>query len=269
MTMIKNYHQEELKFNGPLMRGNKGEDVIRVQSWLNLWKWLLSDWNYQLLRDGDFGPATQGTLTEWQKRMGCTDNLGRLDQATWEALTKPMYTAFLVTEESMSNERDLILEYLDQHLLSCPKELGSNEGPWVRAYMGGNDGKQWAWCMGFVQTIIDQAYSTVGRKFTDIMPKTYSCDVLGEHGLDNGALIRNADLRKASNIDELVKPGDIFLIVKSEHDWVHTGIITKVDGTAIHTVEGNTNDEGSREGYEVCRRVRDIGSSNIDVFVIS
>ena len=269
MTMIKNYHQEELKFNGPLMEGNKGEDVKKFQSWLNLWKWLLSDWNYQLKRDGDFGPSTKGTLIEWQKRMGCTDNLGRLDEATWVALTKPMNTAFLRTDEAFGSVRDLILEYLDQHLASCPKELGSNEGPWVRAYMGGNDGKRWAWCLGFVETIIDQAFSKVGRNFTDIMPLTYRCDDLGNHGLKTKALIRNADLRKASSCDKLVKPGDIFLVVKSEHDWVHTGIITKVDGTSIHTVEGNTNDEGSREGYEVCRRIRDIGSSNIDVFVIS
>lgn len=268
MSMIKEYYKDELKFNGPLMRGNKGKDVEKVQEWLNLWKWLLSDWNYQLLRDGYFGPDTEGTLKEWQKRMGCTDNLGRLDESTWQALTKPMYTAFLVTDEDFNNVRDLILEYLDQHLSSCPKELGANEGPWVRAYMGGHNGKKWAWCMGFVQTITDQAYSTLGRKFTDIMPKTYGCDELGEHGLKSGALIRNADLRKASNMEELVKPGDIFLKVKTPHDWVHTGIITKVDGTAIHTVEGNTNDEGSREGYEVCRRVRDIGSSNIDIFVI-
>jgi hypothetical protein len=38
----------------------------------------------------------------------------------------------------------------------------------------------------------------------------------------------------------------------------HTGIVERVVGTKIHTIEGNTNDEGSREGYEVCRRKREI-----------
>ena len=33
------------------------------------------------------------------------------------------------------------------------------------------------------------------------------------------------------------------------------------DGT-FATIEGNTNDEGSREGYEVCRRVRGRGSKD-------
>lgn len=42
----------------------------------------------------------------------------------------------------------------------------------------------------------------------------------------------------------------------------HIVFITSVDpikGT-VHTIEGNTNDDGSREGYEVCRRERSISS---------
>jgi hypothetical protein len=30
----------------------------------------------------------------------------------------------------------------------------------------------------------------------------------------------------------------------------------------FETIEGNTNDEGSREGYEVCHRVRGYGSKD-------
>jgi hypothetical protein len=36
----------------------------------------------------------------------------------------------------------------------------------------------------------------------------------------------------------------------------HTGFVERIDGTSIHTIEGNTNDTGSREGYEVCKRIR-------------
>ena len=36
----------------------------------------------------------------------------------------------------------------------------------------------------------------------------------------------------------------------------HTGIVERIDGDTLYTIEGNTNDEGSREGYEVCRRTR-------------
>jgi len=38
----------------------------------------------------------------------------------------------------------------------------------------------------------------------------------------------------------------------------HRDIGYIIEGSKIHTIEGNTNDTGSREGYEVCRRVRDI-----------
>jgi len=40
------------------------------------------------------------------------------------------------------------------------------------------------------------------------------------------------------------------------HGLGHTFIIESVEGDKLHTVEGNTNDTGSREGYEVCRRIR-------------
>ncbi len=33
-------------------------------------------------------------------------------------------------------------------------------------------------------------------------------------------------------------------------------IVERVEDKFIYTIEGNTNDTGSREGYEVCRRVR-------------
>ena len=33
----------------------------------------------------------------------------------------------------------------------------------------------------------------------------------------------------------------------------HAGFVSAVTGNRIQTIEGNSNDEGSREGYEVCR----------------
>ena len=36
----------------------------------------------------------------------------------------------------------------------------------------------------------------------------------------------------------------------------HTGIIESIKEDILYTIEGNTNDTGSREGYEVCRRTR-------------
>lgn len=51
------------------------------------------------------------------------------------------------------------------------------------------------------------------------------------------------------------QPGDIFIMDYGKGQG-HTGIVEKVEKNLIHTIEGNTNDEGSREGYEVCRKQR-------------
>lgn len=53
--------------------------------------------------------------------------------------------------------------------------------------------------------------------------------------------------------DPLVKPapGDIVIFTFS-----HIGIVEKFTGKTVQTIEGNTDDEGSREGIKVCRRTR-------------
>lgn len=42
----------------------------------------------------------------------------------------------------------------------------------------------------------------------------------------------------------------------------HTGIVVEVIGDSIRTIEGNTNDEASREGYIVAEKTRKISSIN-------
>lgn len=50
-------------------------------------------------------------------------------------------------------------------------------------------------------------------------------------------------------------PGDIF-IMDFGKGLGHTGFVEFIEDGILHTIEGNTNDTGSREGYEVCRRTR-------------
>lgn len=51
------------------------------------------------------------------------------------------------------------------------------------------------------------------------------------------------------------QPGDIFIMDYGK-GLGHAGIVEKVDATYIYTIEGNSNDEGSRDGFEVCQRRR-------------
>lgn len=263
--MLKNRYILELTTKEPIINfGMKDSlDVKKVQEWINLWKRFDPAWKISALMDGDFGPATLAVIKEFQK-FNNLDVDGVVGNITWQKLSEPMRIAFSRIEEDLSL-KELIVKYAKQHLSSAPREFKQNEGTWVRSYMDGYEGKDWPWCMGFVQTIIDQATFTIGQKLTDYMPASYSCDVVGKYGHDNKNLIRNVELRKDSSV---VKAGDVFLNVKKPFDWTHTGIVIGIEGGWIETIEGNTNDEGSREGYEVCERKRDLNTKNIDIFQI-
>jgi peptidoglycan hydrolase-like protein with peptidoglycan-binding domain len=244
-------------------RDNDPKDVKKVQEWINLWKYNDENWNISLRIDGDFGDVTLAAVRKFQQHFGLGTD-GIVGNYTWRQLTKPMRDAF-TRINGINDIHDLVVTYAKQHLKAAPHEYNQNEGTWVRAYMDGHEGKEWPWCAGFVQTIVDQASFTIGKSLTDYMPRTYSCDVLGMYGRQKGLLITNAQARQDSG---KIKPGDVFLNVKSAGDWTHTGIVTGVEGDWIHTIEGNTNDEGSREGYEVCKRTRNFRTKEIDIFQV-
>jgi hypothetical protein len=262
--MTKTYYIKELNIKSLLKIGSTGEDVKKVQEWLNLWRYHDREWYHIVTVDGEYGPQSEKIIKLFQKKMNLEVD-GVVGVNTFRKLSEPMANAFSFIQGT--DLRKLIVQYAGQHLENMPRELcNSNKGPWVRAYMDGNEGKVWAWCMGFVQTVLDQAFTSLNGNFQSIMPKTYSCDVVGEYGKENGKLIRNASLR--SN-PEQIEAGDIFLIVKEPWDWTHTGIVTGLDDDWIHTIEGNTNDEGLREGFEVCRRMRNFKNNNIDIFKVA
>lgn len=115
---------------------------------------------------------------------------------------------------------------------------GSNKGP-VEKYLkavglpGGH-----AWCMAFVYWCVNEACKEAGIK-----------NPLHATG---GVLAQWNAAPKALKV-KTPQPGDIF-IMDFGKGMGHTGIVTKVDKGRIFTIEGNSNDDGSREGYEVCRK---------------
>ena len=85
--------------------------------------------------------------------------------------------------------------------------------------------------------------------------RTFSCDALAEQAKQKGLFVSERSL--ASNGDHgRLTGGTIFLSRRTSNDWTHTGLVLDADSGVFSTIEGNTNDEGSREGYEVCRRMR-------------
>ena len=97
-----------------------------------------------------------------------------------------------------------------------------------------------SWCMSFVYWCV--------REVMPVNPL-----------VKTGGVLRQWNEIKPEYKHKTPLAGDIF-IMDHGHGLGHTGFIESVEGVNIHTIEGNTNDTGSREGYEVCRRVRKISS---------
>lgn len=116
--------------------------------------------------------------------------------------------------------------------------------------MAGNEGPEWPWCAGFATFALKQACDTVGCAMP--IGSTVSCDLLAASAQEKDCFVRGAVTRDRSR----VKPGSLFLSRRTAGDWVHTGIVVRLEEDVFHTIEGNTNDSGDREGYEVCARVR-------------
>ncbi len=267
--MQKTSYKKELILKGTQKRKgeNNKKDVEKIQSWLNLFAMQNPSTGTATGIDGDFGPATEKAVMNFQKAKNLPQT-GIVDQAVFDLLTSPMKKAF-EGNITGNNLRELIVNTAKNHLQNHPFELvingESNSGPWVRAYMDGNEGTQWFWCMGFVQTIIDQAASLQGKSFKTLMPLTFSCDTVGTIGLKKKILTR---FQIARNNPSIIKPGDIFLLQKAPNDWTHTGIVTAIHGDVIETVEGNTNSAGSPNGNAVMNRIRNYKKSKLDFFSI-
>lgn len=267
--MIKNSYLKELAISGICSRKtvNKKPDVLKIQSWLNLYAQIHPAAGTATGIDGDFGPATETAVKNYQKANSLPQT-GVVDIALFTLLSQPLSKAFngTVTAHDL---RERVVKIANLHLQSVPYELiinkQPNSGPWVRSYMDGYEGTNWLWCMGFVQTIIDQAASQENKSFKTLMPQTYSCDVIAQVGKTKNLFIPNKEIRKDPS---LVKPGDIFLLPKSNYDWYHTGLVVAVGDGFFETIEGNTNTDGSSNGNGVYKRTRNFSTKLVDVFSI-
>lgn len=132
------------------------------------------------------------------------------------------------------------LEIAKTQVGKTEKPLGSNWGHPVQDYLAAvGIGFPASWCMAFV----------------------YWCHV--QAGASK-QLYRSGGVLKVWNntpakykVYKDPQPGDIFIMDKG-NGLGHTGFVEKTDGTFIYTIEGNTNDTGSREGIEVARLQRPI-----------
>lgn len=119
---------------------------------------------------------------------------------------------------------------------------GSNRGARVEQmlrYTGLGGG--YPWCAAAVAA---WGIEALGQDWP--VPHTADCDALLSWARRRGCLYRTDP-----------KPGDIVLVLKTDTDAIHTGVVVReLANGQVETWEGNTNDDGSREGWRVCQRRR-------------
>ena len=234
---------DETKLDRNKKRGSRGKRVRIIQEWLSLH-------GQQVKIDGRFGPATEEAVRHFRRRKGRKPT-GVVDKRTYAELVAPLIRAKRAIKPGKRSLGQLAVAYARQHLRERPREIGGqNRGPWVRLYMKGREGPAQLWCAGFVSYVLRQASKSAGLP-VPIRPSA-SCDVLASRARNKGLLIDGSRVESGSEIG----PGFIFLNRRTANDWNHTGFVTSGGDEVLRTIEGNTNDDGSREGYEVCARFR-------------
>lgn len=176
---------------------------------------------------------------------------GKVGSLTWEAL---------FGEGSVPMVADAIDPLLGKVLEVAAGEVGvreeppgSNRGPRVDEYLRalGLDPAQgsFAWCAAFVFWCFRQAADGLGR----------DNPVIRTGGvLDHWRRAQQQGIPRLATTDAVddpgrIRPGMIFVLAAGGGAG-HTGLVESVQGGRLITVEGNTNDDGSREGIGVFRR---------------
>lgn len=218
--------------------------------------------------DSNFGPKMKQTVKLFQARNVDADGRslkqdGEVGSLTWAALfgsdTVPVNDA--ASDQFLARVLQIAAGEEAKQVREVPKN--SNRGPQVGAYLrraGVSPGN--AWCCAFVYWCFDEAAQAMRR--SNPMVKTAGC-------LDHW---RRAPSQRAQRIlkqravgnPDLVRPGMIF-IMDHGGGLGHTGLVERVTGGLLTTIEGNTDASRTREGggvYRLIRKVVEINKGFID-----
>ena len=218
--------------------------------------------------DGLFGQDTADAVELFQVRHTDAHGApltvdGEVGPETWAALFGAVTLHVSKSRGGDSPILDAVLDVASEEVGVLEEPPGSNRGKRVQEFqrtVGVSPGDPW--CVAFVYWCFKQAAEEA--KINNPMEK--ECRTGGVLDLWNRA--RGAKNVAAVGTDQalddpsLLKPGMVF-IISTGGGHGHTGLVSRVVGDRLETIEGNTNDGGSREGIGVFRRNgRSIASIN-------
>ena len=260
-TVVPSSGLEALPYPGRLIKiGEKDREIVKaVQQRLN------ESGCGPLMGLGDFGIKTERAVKLFQARFTDTDGQplvvdGEVGSVTWARLFGA--STVPVTNVPTSDLLGRVIEVARKEIGIMEVPPGSNRGPKVDQYVssvGLSPTGRFAWCVAFVYWCFDQAAKELGRS----NPMVKTGGVLA-HWSKAASQPRAARITSRSAIDNpaLIKPGQIF-VMDFGGGLGHTGLVVQVSAGKLVTIEGNSNDGGSREGIGVFQRAqRKIASIN-------
>lgn len=247
-TMLR---AESLLFSGTTLRRNssQAEAVRAVQARLN------ERGCGPLAEDGLFGVATEAAVRLFQSRFFDASGVpltvdGRVGPVTWAALFGTASLPPLVVGSGLA---EAALRVAAEQLGIAEDPPGSNRGAAVEEFLDAVDlGPGNAWCAAFVYWCADRAARETG--LPNRLPRTGGV-------LDMWRRARRAGLpcitaAEAAAQPALVTSGMVFVMDHGAGRG-HTGFVRSLANGRLCTIEGNSNDGGSREGtgvFELTRR---------------
>lgn len=248
---LSRWIRDEVELTKTIKNGQRGNGAKHVQEWLCLH-------GFPVEIDSWFGDATEFALKRFQDLNELMPD-GEAGPLTYAALVKPMTDILVQFDTTGMSIGQAVAAMSQRHLAVHPREVGGqNAGPWVRFYMKGYDGDPYPWCAGALSVIIAQAAECLGQP--NPVEYTVSVDVLAKNAQANGVFVKESEVDPAN-----IPPGSIFMHRRRINDWNHAGIVLNASSSQYTTAEGNTNDNGSANGYEFISRSR--GYTNYDFVV--
>jgi hypothetical protein len=241
---------KELVLSSVVKKSDDGTNVKRVQEWLSLR-------GFGTGIDSDFGPATEHCVKAFQQANHLSVT-GIVDQASYSSLVSPLKAALQAIPVTPNDKLpDLVLKYAQQHLAQHPLEMGGdNRGPWVRVYMDGHEGTEWKWATAFVTFILKQACLTLNCPMP--IAGSFASNELTQQAKDKNLFVHSEDIINGTVSRQTLEPCCIFLLQKNSSEWLHPGFAYQLSEDTFLTIEGNTNNDGNANGYEVCKRTRSL-----------
>lgn len=215
----------------------------------------------------NFGPAMKQAVRLFQARH--VDAQGRplkadgeIGAITWSVLFRQQAAA-----GAQASSNALLSKVLQIAAAECERGVreippNSNRGPDVEGYLKRVGlGAGYPWCCAFVYWCFDEAAQALHRP--NPMLRTAGCLAHWQGATARGA--RRITRAQALASPDLIRPGMIF-IMDFGGGAGHTGLVERVGGGLIETLEGNTDASKTREGggvYRLTRKLLDINKGFI------